>query len=154
MIKSLNLNNGSKLYACFPPEPAFTEDEVELWLCSSNEKYCIFKDSYHDVLLVESVHVIKYLETHIASANICFPKQFVDYCLGVNSDDSYINHLFAEYQDKTTWLTKCNNGNLSFEIWVTAPFSSPIVCKRCCSYMISFNEFLRWWNCLISLKSL
>ena len=147
----LKLNTDSMLYTCVPQVPKFTDDEVEIWLYTSNEKLCIFKDSLNYVLFIESAHVVKQLEMHNTPASACFPKMFMDYCLGISADDSYLNHLFTEYQCMTSWITKKNNGELLFEIWKIDPFSTPALCELRYSYTISYDEFMKWWNQFFSI---
>ena len=139
------------LYTCVPQVPKFTDDEVEIWLYTSNEKLCIFKDSLNYVLFIESAHVVKQLEMHNTPAGACFPKMFMDYCLGISADDSYLNHLFTECQCMTSWITKKNNGELLFEIWEIDPFSTPALCELRYSYTISYDEFMKWWNQFFSI---
>lgn len=151
-MPTLKLDTNSRLYAFSSNIPMFTNDEVEIWLYSSNKNICIFKDSHHDVLLTESANVIEHLKTHNNPTNISFQRLFIDYCLGISTDDSYANHLFTEQQGISSWIIPKNDEQLLFEIWNIDPYSNPVLCELCCSYTILYEDFMKWWSQLISMN--
>lgn len=150
----LKLDNNNMLYSCFPQEPEFVEDEIEIWLDSFGEKTCLFKDSLHYVLAVECAWVVNHCEIQANQADVCFPRLFFDYCLQKNSDESYLNHLFPDYNRNSICLSKTPCGNMKLEIWNVDPFAEPEVCEFRYSFNVSFHEFMEWWNQLMALDHL
>ena len=150
MIATLKLDNNHSLYARFPDAPEFAEDEVEIWLKSSNDEICLFKDSLHYVLMMESSWAVHHLNVSSETTNICFPRLYVDHCLGKIANDSYLDHLFTEYHHNTMWLTKKNRNQIALEIWEIAPFSNPPLCELRYFFSVSSEEFMKWWNQLIA----
>lgn len=146
----LKLDNKSRLYICVPTEIEFVEDEVEIWLDATEEKICLFKDSFQHVLLTEAAWVVQHLETQAVSKNIFYPKLYVENCLGNSTDESYVDYLFSEYQYNTVWLTKNNNRDIVLEIWKIDAFSAPVLCERKFAFTISSDQFMNWWNQLVS----
>lgn len=153
-MPTLKLGDGSMLYTCIPDEPEFVEDEIEIWLDSYGEKICLFKDSLHYVIAVECAWVVEHCEIQADEADICFPKLFFDYCLGKNSDESYLNYQFADYQSNTTWLTKPPSGDMIIEIWEIDPYNDNPICEQKYSFTVSYNDFMIWWNRLLAMDNL
>lgn len=151
MIPKLKLDSKSKLYVRIPKRPKFEEDEVEIWLDTSEEKICLFKDSLHYVLAMEGAWVVERCGTQ---ADVCFPRLFVDYCSGKTTDNSYLNHLLADYHKRSTWLTKTACGDITLEIWKLDAFSEPVICEFRYSFTISSHDFMEWWHQLMAMDHL
>lgn len=149
----MKLNDVVKLYCIFPEEPEYVEDEVEIWIDLSEEQICLFKDSLHYVIAAECAWVVNHCEIQNDQAETCFPKLFVDYCLNKNSDESYLNHLFPDYQGNTICLTKTPYGDMKLEIWRLDPFSDTPLCEIKYSFTVSLHDFMEWWNKLLSLDT-
>ena len=143
----LRLNDNSYLVAHRATTKEFHEDEIEVWLVTSNSKVCIFKDSLTHVIKLESSLTVKHIIEAPPVAIDDIVRNYIDYWVNDMAGDDYALYMLFDHSDYITWLSKSAKGSfVIIQIWDIDIWSVPIVQKKLFSYEIALMDFLLWWE--------